>query len=119
MQLDVTDTAAAERVVRQVIAKSGRIDILVNNAGSAFKGWAVDVPLQDVRQLMEVCAQSPVVRPRCLVTVEQPAAQAFMCRVQVSDSCRFGSQVNFFAVLALTQAVAPHMIQQRSGLIGG
>jgi hypothetical protein len=27
-------------------------------------------------------------------------------------------QVNFFAVLALNQAVAPYMIERRSGLIG-
>ena len=27
-------------------------------------------------------------------------------------------QVNFFAVLSLTQAVAPYMIERRSGLIG-
>lgn len=27
-------------------------------------------------------------------------------------------QVNLFAVIALTQAVAPYMIEQRSGLIG-
>jgi NAD(P)-dependent dehydrogenase (short-subunit alcohol dehydrogenase family) len=75
MELDVTDTAAAERVVRQVMAKSGRIDILVNNAGSAIKGWALDVPLQDVRQLMEVCA--PAGRravQQCCVVQEQPTA---------------------------------------------
>lgn len=55
LELDVTDTAAATRIVRQIIRKSGRIDILVNNAGSIVKGWALDTPLQDVRQLMEVC----------------------------------------------------------------
>lgn len=55
MELDVTDTAAAERVVRHVLAQSGRIDMLVNNAGSIIKGWAVDTPLADVRDLMEVC----------------------------------------------------------------
>jgi NAD(P)-dependent dehydrogenase (short-subunit alcohol dehydrogenase family) len=55
LELDVTDTAAATRVVRQIIQKSGRIDILVNNAGSIVKGWALDTPMQDVRQLMEVC----------------------------------------------------------------
>ena len=55
LELDVTDTPAAEKVVQHIIEKSGRIDILVNNAGSLIKGWAVDTPLQDVRKLMEVC----------------------------------------------------------------
>lgn len=32
--------------------------------------------------------------------------------------CDCVPQVNFFAVLAMTQAVAPYMIEQRSGLIG-
>jgi len=55
MELDVTDTAAAQKVIQRVIQTAGRIDILVNNAGSLIKGWAVDTPLQDVRRLMEVC----------------------------------------------------------------
>jgi NADP-dependent 3-hydroxy acid dehydrogenase YdfG len=55
LELDVTDTVAAGKVVQHVLSQSGRIDILVNNAGSAIKGWAVDTPMQDVRQLMEVC----------------------------------------------------------------
>jgi 3-oxoacyl-[acyl-carrier protein] reductase len=33
MQVDVTDAAAAERCVEQVVAEWGRLDILVNNAG--------------------------------------------------------------------------------------
>jgi meso-butanediol dehydrogenase/(S,S)-butanediol dehydrogenase/diacetyl reductase len=35
LQLDVTDTAAARRVVQEVIAEWGALDILVNNAGVA------------------------------------------------------------------------------------
>src|SRR3954471_22333124 len=33
LRLDVTDTAAAEAAVRDVVARHGRIDVLVNNAG--------------------------------------------------------------------------------------
>lgn len=54
LELDVTHTAAAQQVVQRIVAEAGRIDILVNNAGSIIKGWAVDTPMQDVRQLMEV-----------------------------------------------------------------
>lgn len=33
LELDVTDTAAAKRVVAQVLREAGQLDILVNNAG--------------------------------------------------------------------------------------
>src|SRR5919108_343683 len=38
LRLDVTDTAAAEAAVRDVVARHGRIDVLVNNAGRTHVG---------------------------------------------------------------------------------
>jgi len=44
-RLDVTDLAAVERVLAQVIAEHGRIDVLCNNAGAgAMLGQVLDVP---------------------------------------------------------------------------
>ncbi len=41
--LDVTDAAAAEQVVSEVVARWGRLDILVNNAGVSV-GSPIDAP---------------------------------------------------------------------------
>ncbi len=38
LELDVTDEAAVERAVAQVIEQAGRIDVLVNNAGFSYSG---------------------------------------------------------------------------------
>lgn len=79
MELDVTDTAAAQKVIQRVIQTAGRIDILVNNAGSMMKGWAVDTPLQDVRRLMEVCEQAATTRKSLLVCAKQRSICAWTC----------------------------------------
>lgn len=44
--------------------------------------------------------------------------QAFCQLLRHNHQHSWCCQVNFFAVVALTQAVAPYMINQRSGLIG-
>ncbi|CUA80658.1 oxidoreductase [Anoxybacillus suryakundensis] len=47
VSLDVTDFAAAESVVSDVINRYGRIDVLVNNAGFAVGGFVEELELED------------------------------------------------------------------------
>jgi NAD(P)-dependent dehydrogenase (short-subunit alcohol dehydrogenase family) len=51
---DVSDAAAVERVAERAVAEFGRIDGWVNNAGVTMFGRLVDVPLDDVRRVVEV-----------------------------------------------------------------
>ena len=51
---DVADAAAVERVAERAVAEFGRIDGWVNNAGVTMFGRLVDVPLDDVRRLLDV-----------------------------------------------------------------
>lgn len=51
---DVSDAAAVERVAERTVAEFGRIDGWVNNAGVTMFGRLVDVPLDDVRRLLDV-----------------------------------------------------------------
>ena len=39
---DLTDEAAARRLVDSVLERTGRIDILVNNAGMSQTGWLIE-----------------------------------------------------------------------------
>ncbi len=48
MMVDMTAAASREALIRDVIAKFGRIDILVNNAGTAIYKPTEEMPLSDV-----------------------------------------------------------------------
>ena len=65
-------------VVERTLARFGAIDILINNAGVGYYQPSWEMPMDEVRHLMEL---------------------------------------NFFAPLALTQLVVPHMRARRTGMI--
>lgn len=53
LPLDVTDEAAVDATVAQVLAEVGTIDALVNNAGLAMGGFVEDMSLAEIRIQME------------------------------------------------------------------
>jgi NAD(P)-dependent dehydrogenase (short-subunit alcohol dehydrogenase family) len=53
-RLDVTDASHVGSTVEKVMRDHGRLDALVNNAGAGYVGTIEDVPLDDVREVMEV-----------------------------------------------------------------
>jgi NAD(P)-dependent dehydrogenase (short-subunit alcohol dehydrogenase family) len=63
---DVTQDADVQRLVATTLEKFGRIDILVNNAGIGMRAWFDDMPLDDVRALMDVNLFGPI---RCIQAV--------------------------------------------------
>ncbi len=52
--LDVTDEAAVEAAMAEVLARYGRIDILVNNAGIALRKPTLELSLADWQAVVEV-----------------------------------------------------------------
>lgn len=54
MMVDLSDAAAVEKMVDDVVAKYGRIDILVNNAGIQIRQWATDFKLEDFEKVIDV-----------------------------------------------------------------
>jgi NADP-dependent 3-hydroxy acid dehydrogenase YdfG len=54
LEADVTDEAAARGAVEGTVAELGRLDTLVNNAGVMLLGPAVDAPLAEWQQMVQV-----------------------------------------------------------------
>lgn len=54
IELDVTDSSAAETVITDMIHRYGRIDLLVNNAGYAAGGFTEELSIEQWRQQFEV-----------------------------------------------------------------
>ncbi len=52
--LDVTDADAVESCIAGVVAEHGQLDALVNNAGAGYVGTIEQVPMADMRRVMEV-----------------------------------------------------------------
>jgi NAD(P)-dependent dehydrogenase (short-subunit alcohol dehydrogenase family) len=65
--LDVTDTAAIDTVVGQVIARYGRIDVLVNNAGHGQVGAVEETTDQELRALFDVHVFGPAALTRAVL----------------------------------------------------
>ena len=67
LALDVTDTAAMEAAVQDVIARHGRIDVLVNNAGRAHVGAAEETSAAELRSLFDVHVFGPAALVRAVL----------------------------------------------------
>lgn len=78
LALDVTDADSIARAVAHVVESAGGIDLLINNAGKNTAGPLCELPLHEVRELLET---------------------------------------NVVGLLAVTQAVFPHMARARRGRI--
>ena len=59
-ELDVVDHAAAERVVREVLAEHGRIDVLINNAGRGSVATAEQLTMDQIQAQLDVNYLAPV-----------------------------------------------------------
>ena len=67
LALDVTDVAAIEATVSDVIARHGRIDVLVNNAGRAHVGAAEETSAAELRSLFDVHVFGPAAVVRAVL----------------------------------------------------
>lgn len=67
LPLDVTDAAAIDATVRDVIARHGRIDVLVNTAGRSHVGAAEETTDAELRDLFEVHVFGPAALVRAVL----------------------------------------------------
>ncbi|MFF3245825.1 oxidoreductase [Streptomyces sp. NPDC002870] len=111
LALDVTDTAAAEDVVRDVTDRHGRIDVLVNNAGRTHVGAVEETTDAELRSLFDVHVFGPAALTRAVLP--HMRARRSGAIVQLSS---VGGQMSFagfsaysatkFALEGLSEALA-------------
>jgi NAD(P)-dependent dehydrogenase (short-subunit alcohol dehydrogenase family) len=65
--LDVTDSAAIDATVSDVIARHGRVDVLVNNAGRSHVGAVEETTDAELRDLFEVHLYGPAALTRAVL----------------------------------------------------
>jgi NAD(P)-dependent dehydrogenase (short-subunit alcohol dehydrogenase family) len=111
LALDVTDLAAIDTAVADVLARHGRIDVLVNNAGRGHVGAFEETGDAELRDLFEV----HVFGPAALVRAVLPSMRARRSGAIVQLSS-MGGQMSFagysaysgtkFALEGMTEALA-------------
>jgi NAD(P)-dependent dehydrogenase (short-subunit alcohol dehydrogenase family) len=111
LALDVTDTAAVDTAVADVLARHGRIDVLVNNAGRSHIGAFEETGDAELRDLFDV----HVFGPAALVRAVLPSMRARRSGAIVQMSS-MGGQMSFagfsaysgtkFALEGMTEALA-------------
>ena len=100
LPLDVTDSAAIDATVQDVIARHGRIDVLVNNAGRTHVGAAEETSDVELRDLFEVHVFGPAALTRAVLPHMRSRRSGVI--VQVSS---MGGQISFagFAAYSATK----------------
>jgi NAD(P)-dependent dehydrogenase (short-subunit alcohol dehydrogenase family) len=111
IRLDVTDAAAIEAAIQDVVDRHGRIDVLVNNAGRTHVGAAEETTDAELRSLFEV----HVFGPAALIRAVLPHMRARRSGAIVQLSS-MGGQMSFagfaaysatkFALEGLSEALA-------------
>jgi NAD(P)-dependent dehydrogenase (short-subunit alcohol dehydrogenase family) len=111
LALDVTDTAAIEVAVQDVIARHGGIDVLVNNAGRGHVGAAEETSDAELRSLFDVHVFGPAALTRAVLPYMRERRSGAI--VQVSS---VGGQLSFagfsaysgtkFALEGMSEALA-------------
>lgn len=103
LDLDVTDAAAWEAVVGEVLERHGRIDALVNNAGVWHTGGLLDTSPEDYRRVVEINQTGVFLGMRAVAPAMK--AQGGGSIVNISSAAGLRGDPNIHAYVASKWAV--------------
>jgi 2-deoxy-D-gluconate 3-dehydrogenase len=108
---NLEDAEASERAVRRAIEQLGRLDVCVCNAGTMFRSPALELPLAELRRVLEVNLVGAFV-------VSRAAAQRFVEQgeggriVHIASMMSFHAGINTLAYAASKGGLAQMMKAQ-------
>ena len=118
---DVTDEAAWQRLIADVVQRFGRLDVLVNNAGIVIPGTVESTSLEDWRKVQAVNSEGVFLG--CKHAIPAMAKSGGGSIVNISSVAALVGTPPFAAyaaskgaVRSLTQTVAVHCSQQQNGV---
>ena len=100
---DVTDEQQVEEMFAGIVKEFGALDILVNNAGMAIRKPALELPLEQWRQVIELNLTA-------LFTCSRVAARHMKARRPPSGGCI----VNLASIMGLSGGIFPNASYQAS-----
>ena len=92
MMVDLSDAAAVEKMIDDVVAKYGRIDILVNNAGIQIRKWATEFPIEEFDKVINVNMRAYYIASRCAARYMQKQGGGSIVCISSGNSQCFTSQ---------------------------
>jgi len=101
VDLDVTDSAAAQAAVAATVERFGRLDVLVNNAGSFQAGFFEEMTAKAFRSQIETTLLGPVNVTRA--ALPQLRAQRSGLVVTISSTAGISSPVEFTSAYAASK----------------
>ena len=92
MMVDLSEAAAVEKMIDDVVAKYGRIDILVNNAGIQIRKWATEFPIDEFDKVINVNMRAYYIASRCAARYMQKQGGGSIVCISSGNSQCFTSQ---------------------------
>ena len=97
MMVDLSDAAAVEKMIDDVVAKYGRIDILVNNAGIQIRKWATEFPIEEFDKVINVNMRAQCfTSQRSAYNISKAAVNGLVATLGV-EWARFNIRINAVA----------------------
>lgn len=111
LQQDITDPAAADRIVAAVLTQFGRLDILVNNAGIQIRNDVLDFKDEDWQKVIDVNLNGLYYLSHAAAKVMVKQQHGKIINIGSMQSYRAGKRIfpyaaSKHAVLGLTRAYA-------------
>ena len=126
--LDVTDAAAAEAAVADVVEREGRLDILVNNAGTDVTLSVEEIALADWDRVLAVNLRGPLVMSKLALPVMKRQRRGHIVNVVSTAAKRAWANASAYhaskwGLLGLSHALhveaRPHGVKVTALVAGG